>query len=245
MPVLPPSPAAGDGGNTGISVGGYDERRKPFVYVDFTCGAWGGSPWADGLNGNSHMMANMASQSIEVTEAEMPLSITAYELVTDKAGAGKFRGGVPFRRDYRFLENEGMLQVRSDRRDHRPFGLYGGSPGQPSENYLNPDSGGQLLPSKLTMTIRKGDVFRHVLAGGGGWGDPLERDLADVLSDVRNEYLSVARAKADYGVIVDTTAWRVDAAATSKLRTEIRAARGWREVPKVQWHDPIVPDRGA
>jgi N-methylhydantoinase B len=238
-------PAAGDGGNTGISIGGYDERRKPFVYVDFTCGAWGGSPWADGLNGNSHMMANMASQSIEVTEAEMPLAVTAYEFVTDKAGAGKFRGGVPFRRDYRFLEHEGMLQVRSDRRDHRPFGLYGGSPGQPSENYLNPETDTRLLPSKLTITIRKGDVFRHVLAGGGGWGDPLERDAQAVLRDVRNEFLSAERARADYGVIVDTQTWRVDAAATDRLRAEIRAARGWHEVPKVQWHDPMALNRAA
>ena len=140
------------------------------------------------------------------------------------------RGGVPFRRDYRFLEHEGMLQVRSDRRDHRPFGLYGGSPGQPSENYLNPDTDGQLLPSKLTMTIRKGDVFRHVLAGGGGWGDPLERDPQAVLRDVRNEFLSAARAKADYGVIVDTTTWRVDEAATREAarrdRGRARLARG-------------------
>ena len=238
-------PAAGDGGNTGISIGGYDEARKPFVYVDFTCGAWGGSPWADGLDGNSHMMANMASQSIEVTEAEMPLAVTAYEFVTDKAGAGKQRGGVPFRRDYRFLEREGMLQVRSDRRDHRPFGLYGGGPGQPSENYLNPDAGGKLLPSKLTVTIRKGDVFRHVLAGGGGWGDPLERDPQAVLRDVRNEFLSAARAKADYGVIVDTKTWRVDEAETTRLRAEIAAARRWREVPKVQWREPAVLTRAA
>jgi N-methylhydantoinase B len=237
--------AAGDGGNTGISIGGYDEARKPFVYVDFTCGAWGGSPWADGLDGNSHMMANMASQSIEVTEAEMPMAVIAYEFVTDKAGAGKSRGGVPFRRDYRFLEHEGMLQVRSDRRDHRPFGLYGGSPGQPSENYLNPDTDGALLPSKLTMTIRKGDVFRHVLAGGGGWGDPLERDAQAVLRDVRNEYISAARARADYGVIVDTVAWRVDEAATKKLRAEIRTARGWREVPKVQWREPAALRQAA
>ena len=237
--------AAGDGGNTGISIGGYDEARKPFVYVDFTCGAWGGSPWADGLDGNSHMMANMASQSIEVTEAEMPMAVIAYEFVTDKAGAGKSRGGVPFRRDYRFLEREGMLQVRSDRRDHRPFGLYGGSPGQPSENYLNPDTDGALLPSKLTMTIRKGDVFRHVLAGGGGWGDPLERDAQAVLRDVRNEYISAARARADYGVIVDTVAWRVDEAATKKLRAEIRTARGWREVPKVQWREPAALRQAA
>jgi N-methylhydantoinase B len=238
-------PAAGDGGNTGVSIGGYDARRKPFVYVDFTCGAWGGSPWADGLNGNSHMMANMASQSIEVTEAEMPMAVLAYEFVTDKAGAGKQRGGVPFRRDYRFLEHEGMLQVRSDRRDHRPFGLYGGGPGQPSENYLNPDTDGKLLPSKLTMTIRKGDVFRHVLAGGGGWGDPLERDPAAVLRDVRNEFLSAARARSDYGVVVDTKVWRVDEAATTQLRAELRATRGWREVPKVQWHDPMALNRAA
>jgi len=121
--------AAGDGGNTGISIGGYYADRKPFIYVDFTCGAWGARPWADGLDGNSHMFANMASHSIEVTEAEHPISLLAYEFVADKAGAGKYRGGVPFRRDYRFNETEGMLQVRSDRRDHRPFGLYGGSPG--------------------------------------------------------------------------------------------------------------------
>jgi N-methylhydantoinase B len=237
--------AAGDGGNTGISIGGYDEARKPFIYVDFTCGAWGGSPWADGLDGNSHMMANMASQSIEITETEMPLSITAYEFVADKAGAGKFRGGVPFRRDYRFLEHEAMLQVRSDRRDHRPFGLYGGSPGGPSENYLNPDTDHRLVPSKLTMTIRKGDVFRHVLAGGGGWGDPLERDPAAVLRDVRNEILSAARAKADYGVIADTKTWRVDLAATRELRAHMRAARGWREVPKVQRHEPSMLTEAA
>lgn len=237
--------AAGDGGNTGVSIGGYDDRRKPFIYVDFTCGAWGGSPWADGLNGNSHMMANMASQSIEVTEAEMPLVVTAYEFVTDKAGAGKHRGGVPFRRDYRFLEHEGVLQVRSDRRDHRPYGLYGGSPGHPSENYLNPDAGGALLPSKLTMTIRKGDVFRHVLAGGGGWGDPLERDSEAVLRDVRNEFLSATRARADYGVILDTQRWRVDTAATERLRSAMRAARGWRAVPKVQWHEPAMPAQAA
>ena len=75
-------------------------------------------PWADGLDGNSHMFANMASHSVEVTEAEQPLQLLAYEFVADKAGAGKYRGGVPFRRDYRFLEDEGVLQVRSDRRTH-------------------------------------------------------------------------------------------------------------------------------
>ena len=75
--------AAGDGGNTGISIGGYDAERKPFVYVDFTCGAWGAGR-ADGLDGNSHMFANMASHSIEVTEAEQPIQLLAYEFVADR-----------------------------------------------------------------------------------------------------------------------------------------------------------------
>jgi len=237
--------AAGDGGNTGISIGGYHEDRSPFIYVDFTCGAWGARPWADGLDGNSHMFANMASHSVEVTEAEHPIQLLAYEFVADKAGAGKFRGGVPFRRDYRFLEEEGVLQVRSDRRDHRPFGLYGGSPGRPSENYLNPDGENRLLPSKLTMTVRKGDVFRHVLAGAGGWGDPLERDPAMVLRDVRNELVTPALAEADYGVVVDTSTWTVDGAKTERRRAEIRRARAWTERPAVQWTDPVPAARAA
>jgi N-methylhydantoinase B len=191
------------------------------------------------------MFANMASHSIEVTEAEHPIQLLAYEFVADKAGAGKFRGGVPFRRDYRFLEHEGVLQVRSDRRDHRPFGLYGGSPGGPSENYLNPDGENRVLPSKLTMTVRRGDVFRHVLAGAGGWGDPLERDPAAVLRDVRNQLLSPAKAEADYGVVIDVQRWSVDAAATARRRDAIRAARGWSTPPQVQRHDPLPLKQAA
>ena len=237
--------AAGDGGNTGISIGGWDADRKPFIYVDFTCGAWGARPWADGLDGNSHMFANMASHSIEVTESEHPIQLLAYEFVPDKAGAGKYRGGVPFRRHYRFVEEDGVLQVGSDRRDHRPFGLYGGSPGKPSENYLNPDAENRALPGKFTMTVKRGDVFRHVLAGAGGWGDPLERDIAAVLRDVRNELLSPAKAADDYGVVVDTALWTVDEKATAVRRAEIRRARRWRQVPKVQWHDPVALTRAA
>ena len=192
------------------------------------------------------MFANMASHSIEVTEAEHPIQLLAYEFVPDKAGAGKYRGGVPFRRDYRFVEHEGVLQVRSDRRDHRPFGLYGGSPGGPSENYLNPDTENRVLPSKLTMNIKRGDVFRHVLAGAGGWGDPLERDPAAVLRDVRNELLSPEKAAADYGVVVDIAATgRSMRPRPHERRGEIRKARGWDAVPKVQWHDPVPLARAA
>jgi N-methylhydantoinase B len=229
--------AAGDGGNTGVSIGGYDAERKPFIYVDFTCGAWGARPWADGLDGNSHMFANMASHPVEVTEVEQPMQFLAYEFVADKAGAGKYRGGVPFKRDYKFLEEEGVLQVRSDRRTHRPFGLYGGSPGMPSENYLNPEGENRTLPSKFTMTIKRGEVFRHVLAGAGGWGDPLEREPEAVLKDVRNELLSVDKALADYGVVIENK--QIDREKTKKQRQDMRSARGWTKVPSVQREDPL------
>jgi N-methylhydantoinase B len=92
------------------------------------------------------------------------------------------------------------------------------------------------------MMIRRGDVFRHELAGAGGWGDPLERDPGAVLKDVRNELISLSAAANEYGVIVDTHNWKVDAAATQRLRAEIRAARGWSETPQVLWHDsPRLP----
>jgi N-methylhydantoinase B len=95
------------------------------------------------------------------------------------------------------------------------------------------------------MTVKRGDVFRHVHAGAGGWGDPLEREPAAVLKDVRNELLSIEKAAADYGVVVDARRWRVDEPATRRRRDQIRAARGWSELPKVQRHDPVAAPRGG
>jgi N-methylhydantoinase B len=231
--------AASDGGNTCVTIGGYTDERKPFIYVDFTCGTWGGRPWADGLQGNSNMFANMASQSVEIIEAENPMQVLRYELVCDRAGAGKYRGGAPYRRDTRFLEREAVLQVRSDRHTIRPYGLYGGMPGQPSLNVLNPGSEDRKLESKVTMELKTGDVFRHELAGGGGWGDPLERDVQAVLWDVRNEYVSAQAARSVYGVAVDTDRWLVDDAATEELRRLMRTNRPTSD-EAVCWEEPVT-----
>ena len=235
--------AASDGGVTGITYGGYDNARNPFIFVEFTGGTWGARPWADGLEGNSNIFANLASQSVEATEAEQPLQILSYEFVADRAGAGTYRGGAPFRREYRFLEAEGLLQVRADRHTFRPYGLYGGSPGQPSRNVMNPGPDERPLPSKLTETIKRGEVFRHELAGAGGWGDPLERDPEAVLRDLRNELIGRDAARDDYGVLIDTACWRVDHAATKERRAALRAARGWAETPAVLFDDQ--PDTTA
>ena len=225
--------AASEGGNTGVSIGGYHPDRRPFIFVEFVCSAWGGRPWADGLDGNANMMANMSLPPVEITEAEQPLQILCTEFIQDVGGAGKYRGGASIRRDYKLLEEEAVLQVRADRVAFRPYGLYGGGPGRPGRNVLNPGGEARALPGKFTMTMKRGDVLRHEQAGPGGWGDPLERDPARVLRDARNELVSVRAAREDYGVVIDPAAWSVDEAATSGLRAELRARRGWTETPTV------------
>jgi N-methylhydantoinase B len=232
--------AASDGGATCITIGGYDAERKPFIYADFTSGTWGGRPWADGLEGNAHLFANLASHSVEVTEAEQPIQILGYEYMQDRGGIGKYRGGAPFYREYRFLESEAILQVRSDRRYRRAFGLYGGSAGQPSLNVVESKGDRRVLPSKFTTMIHRNDVFRHEIAGPGGWGDPLERDPQRVLRDVRNELVSNEVARRNYGVVIDTAAWTVDEKATSQLREQLRGRRGNAVLPDVTWDDGLT-----
>ena len=87
------------------------------------------------------------------------------------------------------------------------------------------------------MDLRRGDVFRHELPGGGGWGDPLDRDPSNVLSDVRNEYISVDGANRDYGVVIDTSTWIVDLVATQNLRESRRRSRGETPVSVINWED--------
>src|SRR5262249_12257706 len=120
-----------------------------------------------------------------------------------------------------------------DRERFRPYGLYGGRPGTPSSNVLNPDTEPRALTAKVTTMLKRGDVFRHHQPGPGGWGGPLERDPARVLPGGRNELVSAKSAREDYGVVIDAATWTVDEGATSSLRAELRAARGWREVPTV------------
>ena len=218
--------AASEGGNTGITIGGYDAERKPFIYVDFLSGAWGARPWADGLDGNTSMFANMASFSVEVIEAENPLEVLDYEMVPDTAGAGKFRGGVSLRRTWRMLADEGILQVRADRQTHRPYGLQGGGPGAAGRNMLDPGlPTEEMLHGKLTMTLRAGQVFRHDLPGAGGWGDALDRDFASITKDLRDGLVTIEGAARDYGVVASGNPPVIDETASIDLRAHLRTIR--------------------
>jgi N-methylhydantoinase B len=195
--------AASDGGNTGITIGGTGPDRRAFIYVDFLSGAWGGRPTLDGLDGNTNMFANMASFSIEAIETDNPLEVLDYEMVPDTGGVGKYRGGLSLRRTWRLLAPEAILQVRADRHTHRPYGLKGGGEGAASRNILDPGLASEKeLRAKLTMTLKKGQVFRHQLPGAGGWGDPFERDLDAVARDLQLGKISQEAAMRDYGVVL-------------------------------------------
>lgn len=211
--------AASEGGNTGISIGGYTADGGPFVFVDFICSSWGARWNRDGIDGITNPFQNLANESVELTEIEHPLRIERYEFVPDTGGIGEFRGGLGVVRDYQFLEDAAVLQIRSDRRRFRPYGLCGGGSGAPSANYLNPSDENVLLPTKFTRPLHLGDTVRIVLPGGGGYGDPLKRDLALLEDDLRQGKITRDSARRDYGVEFDGTAGTIDVAAT-KLRRE-------------------------
>jgi N-methylhydantoinase B len=216
--------AACEGGNTGISIGGWDRESGPFVFVEFVCGTGGGRPGLDGVDGHTNPGVCMSNVPCEVVEVESPVVIERYGLAPDSGGAGEFRGGLALVRDFRFVGDEAILQVRSDRRKYRPYGLERGRPGTISHNLLTSATGQRELPSKFTLNIRRGDLLHHRQPGGGGFGDPLRRDPARVLEDVLDEKLSPEYVRREYGVVLQPGGRAVDLAATEALRRELAAA---------------------
>lgn len=219
-------PAGGEGGNTIISMGGYDRTFHPFVYVDLVAGARGAGAWGDGIEGLPHPCSNVANTPIEMLELDLPVRIEEYSLVPDTGGAGLYRGAVGQVREVRCLADHAILQIRSDKRRHRPLGFAGGGDGAASLNILNPGPGETLLPTLAVHPIGKNDIVRHVLAGAGGWGDPLDRDPLRVEADVLDEKVTVACALREYGVVIDERTLTVDNGATERERAMRRQKEG-------------------
>jgi N-methylhydantoinase B len=221
-------PADGSGGSTLPTIGGRHEGR-PFIFVETIMGAWGGSMARDGQDAVAHLGANQSNVPVESIEAEYPISVERYGFVADSGGPGRHRGGLAIEREFRLLADEATLTVRSDKRRFPPHGLAGGRPGSGSLSVLNPGTpGARVLPVLVTepVAMRRGDVFRHVLASGGGWGDPLDRDPAAVLEDLRLGRVTIEGARRDYGVVAIAAPGgpRLDDAATQALRHALRDA---------------------
>jgi N-methylhydantoinase B len=210
--------AAGEGGPTLIAWGGYSNDRKPFGTTEVLVGSWGARSALDGLEGVSNPLANLGNQPVELVEADLPLRIERYGLVADSGGAGRQRGGLAYVREYELLARKATLTFRTDRRDHPPYGLDGGEPGAPSSNVVVSGDETLELPTMPmhAFTLGQGDRFTHVSAGGGGFGNPFERDPATVLEDVLDGKVSIAAAHDRYGVVVAGDG--IDADATRELR---------------------------
>ena len=165
----------------------------------------------------------MANTPIESIESDQPLLVERYSLVPDTGGAGQYRGGLGIIREFRLLADEATFQLRSDRTNFRPWGVEGGKDGTPTQNILNPGTPEeQELPGKHLMTLKKGDLYRVIQAGAGGYGNPLDRDPHAVLDDIQQEKLTREYARAEYGVVVGDDG-ELDLTATEALRAALAA----------------------
>lgn len=212
--------ADGAGGSTLPSFGGFDGRHR-FVFSECVMGTWGATSAHDGQEGVPHMASNQANVPVEMIEADYPLRIESYGFVADTGGAGRFRGGLALERSYRVLADDIYFGVRSDKSSHPPHGLCGGGMGAPASNIVIRGAHEQRLPAMPTeaITLGSGDVFRHHMAGGGGYGNAVERDPERVRADLLDGKVTRAHARDAYGVVFsDDAECTVDASATRALR---------------------------
>ncbi|MBM3490050.1 MAG: hydantoinase B/oxoprolinase family protein [Alphaproteobacteria bacterium] len=197
-------PAAGSSvPDFGVTVGGYHADGEAFVHLEFLVGSWGASQGRDGADALTGIPVNYSNSPAELIETEAPLMVERYGFVPGTGGAGRYRGGLALERQLRFTAEQGVLQVRSDRRDIAPYGLDGGAPGAKSSvTLLRADGSVERPAGKFLTTLRKGDRYRIQLPSGGGQGDAFARAPAAVLADVAEGKLSAAQAAESYGVII-------------------------------------------
>ena len=215
--------ADGAGGSTLPSFGGWDGKKR-FVFSECIMGTWGATSRHDGQEGVPHMASNQANVPVEMIESDYPIRIERYGFAPDTGGAGKYRGGLGVIREYRVLADDIYFGVRSDKSVHPPHGLFGGESGARAVNLIRSGAGERVLPPMpmQPITLQTGDVYRHVMAGGGGFGDPLERDPESVRVDVLDGKVTIEHARAAYGVVIDSRRL-VDVNATRTLRAERRS----------------------
>jgi N-methylhydantoinase B len=154
---------------------------------------------------------------IEVLEAKAPLLLHDYKLIQDSGGPGRHRGGLGIQRSYEFLSDASALTLVKKTKT-APWGMAGGSDGDAGYVLLRPGTNRELRTGMVYETMAPNDVLVNHSGGGGGWGDPFERDPDAVLADVVDEYVSVEGARDDYGVVIDEVAMTVDDGATAALR---------------------------
>jgi len=228
-PAMPEQVPAGHHGLLGGSVvffGTHPQSNRRFVVQSIEGGGWGGRPFEDGESGTvSVCQGDVRNGSIEGIELKCPVLVESRALRTDSGGAGKYRGGLGIDMRVRNLV-EGKWNFELVKRNQcPPWGLWGGEAGEygmyllrePAEREFSAARGvHRPVPVGSEVIVRTG--------GGGGWGDPLERDPNAVRADVRQEFVSTQAASDRYGVVLREDL-SIDHPATERARAELRSTR--------------------
>ncbi len=217
-------PACEQGSDFLVCMGFLQGGKIHSVLVETIWGGWGGRPFSDGLDYNTPILLDGASQSCEANEQIYPVKYNQFAYVADTEGAGKFRGGLATLREWEVESDQAILQMRTDRTKSQPWGLAGGHPGAFSKTTVVV-SGREREIGKETVVLSRGDILRLQVAGAGGWGDPLERDPEKVRWDVLNGKVSMRRAQEVYGVVLDPKTLKVNEELTAQCRDKIRQTK--------------------
>ena len=225
-PAMPDRVPAGHHGLLGgamVFFGNHPQTGKRFVVQSLEGGGWGGRPMEDGESGTvSVCQGDVRNGSIEGIELKCPVLVEARAMRADSCGAGKYRGGLGLDVRVRNLVEGRWNFEHTKRQNCPPWGLWNGKAGEfggylmrlPGEQDFTPMRGAHVaVPIGSEAIVRTG--------GGGGWGDPLERDPRAVQHDVAEEFISAEAALRDYGVVLTAT-HELDMDATQQCRAAMR-----------------------
>jgi len=208
-----------------LTLGGEVDGEEYVAYL-YSEGGFGGRRTKDGPPGLVSLFGGGAKITpVEVMERRYPIQFDQWALWPDSAGPGRFRGGVGSRKVFRLLAGSARMSCLGDREIFAPQGVYGGGPGARHGLLLNEGTENESNPSlkAVGVVLEPGDAITLLAGGGGGYGDPLERDPAAVLADFQEGYVTADHARQVYGVVI--TEGQVDPAATHALRQSMRAGK--------------------
>ena len=219
--------AAGFSSSPHLMFSGFDKNNEWYQLFQIGFGGIPGKPFGDGLDGHS-LWPDFTNVPNEFLERYFPMVIEKYETEADSGGAGVFRGGNGVNMTYRFTQ-DGQISIHDDRWFVPPWGVNGGQPAKRSWKKLTRADGSvEMLGAKVDrINVHEGDSLQYVTWGGGGWGDPLERDPDLVSKEIRQGLVTIKGAL-DYGVVIEDD--KVDVKATKSLRAKMRIERGKIEV---------------
>jgi N-methylhydantoinase B len=222
-PFVPDRRIAGGSGSAALVLGGRDsESNRAFVHYEIFSGGTGARSGKDGVSATAFHLSNCKTAPIEIIESEFPARVERFEMIPNSGGAGQWRGGLGFARDYRILTDDVRFSMRTDKHAISPFGIDRGLAGGKGGCIVNPGSSEEKQLASRFGDYRLGmnDIVRVERPGGGGLGNPLSRAVDSVLDDVRQGYVSTDRARTDYGVAFDAAHGDlvIDEATTRVLR---------------------------